>query len=132
MKTLLLDVALWDLVLDANRNIASASPPYALAQDVASAQQAVLGEVYYDDTLGIPWLPSTSPGAVLGNSPPLALLQEYLVNAAVNQSTPQGADVYVVNAVVVFQSFVTRAVTGQTQFTDSTGQPGTVAIGSTS
>ena len=41
-STLLLDQTEWDLVLDASGNIALASPPYALAQDVASAVRTFL------------------------------------------------------------------------------------------
>ncbi len=36
-KTLLLDTDEWDLVLDANGDIALADEPYAISQDVASA-----------------------------------------------------------------------------------------------
>ena len=53
--TLLLDLTNWDLVLDVNGNIAIARPPYALAQDAASAVKTFQGECYYDTTLGIPY-----------------------------------------------------------------------------
>ena len=36
-STLLLDPDTWDLTVDNNGNIAVAAPPYAVAQDVASA-----------------------------------------------------------------------------------------------
>jgi hypothetical protein len=65
MDTLLLDVGLWDLTLDAYGNIAVAAAPYALAQDVASACRTVLGEVYYDDTLGVDYF-----GQSFGKTPP--------------------------------------------------------------
>lgn len=55
LNTLLLDQNAWDLVLDASGNIAMASPPYALAQDVASAARTVAGECYYDTTKGVPY-----------------------------------------------------------------------------
>jgi len=55
-KTLLLDRTVWDLVLDSNGDIALASPPYALEQDVASAVRLFLGELWYDTTKGIPYL----------------------------------------------------------------------------
>ena len=37
MNTLLLDLTNWDLLVDASGNIAVASDPYSVAQDVASA-----------------------------------------------------------------------------------------------
>jgi len=60
MDTLLLDLDNWDLTVDAAGNWAVASPPYAIAQDVASAiktfqlqagpNDPVLGECWYDNT----------------------------------------------------------------------------------
>jgi hypothetical protein len=41
MSSLLLDIDVWDLVLDANGDIALAQPPYSLAQDVACAVHSV-------------------------------------------------------------------------------------------
>jgi hypothetical protein len=55
VKTLLLDRSLWDLTLDINGNIAMASEPYAIAQDVASACRTFLGECYYDTSQGVPY-----------------------------------------------------------------------------
>ena len=106
----------WDLVLDANRNIALAQPPYALAQDVASAIRTFLAEVYYDTTLGVPYF-----AQILGKTPPVALFQEYMIQAAL---TVPG----VVSATCVVQSFTNRQVTGQVQFTDNLGNTGTVAL----
>lgn len=118
MDTLLLAVNTWDLVLDASRNIARASAPYALAQDVASAIRTFLGEVWYDDTLGIPYF-----SQVLGHTPPIAVFQEYMVNAAM---TVPG----VTSAVCVISDFDpdSREVAGQVQFTDDSGQTATVAF----
>lgn len=109
MDTLLLDQTDWDLVLDINGNIAMASEPYALAQDVASAIRTFIAECWYDITQGIPNFQN-----VLGHLPPVALLKQYLVNAAL---TVPG----VVTATVVIQSFTDRNVVGQVQFTDTTG-----------
>lgn len=124
MKTLLLDVARWDVCLDAAGNWAVADTPYSLAQDVASAVRTFLGEVWYDDTLGVDWF-----GQVLGKTPPLSLLQELIVRAALG-AVPQTADVYVKSAVCVIQSFdaTTREVKGQIQFVDSNGNSGSVAL----
>ena len=109
-NTLLLDTIAWDLVLDANGNIAMASPPYSLAQDVASAVRTFLGEVYYDTTQGIPY-----EGTVLGELPPAALLTQLIADQAM---TVPG----VVNAQCVIQSFTSRSVTGQINFTIESGE----------
>lgn len=124
MKTMLLDVVTWDICLDANGNWAFAEAPYSLAQDVASSARTFLGEVWYDDTLGVDYF-----GQVLGKTPPLSLLQELLVQAALS-AVPQTADVYVKSAVCVIESFdaATREVVGQIQFVDSNGNSGSVAL----
>lgn len=116
MNTLLLDVAIWDLVLDANNNIAVASDPYATAQNVACAVKTFLGEVYYDVTLGVPYFQQ-----ILGKFPPLALLKAQLC--------AQAARVPGCNNPQCFIASVTdRQVTGQIVFTDSTGVSQTVAF----
>lgn len=122
---MLLDVGLWDLCKDAAGNIACATDPYALAQDVACAIRTVLAEVWYDTTLGIPYF-----STILGHTPPLSVFQEYMVNAALT-CRPQTADVYVVSAKCIVQTFdqANRIVTGQVQFVDSTGGQGAVGIG---
>jgi hypothetical protein len=124
MKTLLLDVTTWDYVVDANGNWAVADEPYALAQDVSSAIRLIKGDLWYDQSQGIPYVTLRgNTGQVLGKSPPMAVLQEYFVQAAL---TVPG----VVSAVAVINSFnfATQQVTGQVQFTDSSGTTGTVAI----
>jgi hypothetical protein len=70
MNSLLLDRTTWDLCKDANGNIALASNPYAVAQDVACAVQTFLGEVWYDTTQGVDWF-----GTTLGQSPPAPFIQ---------------------------------------------------------
>jgi hypothetical protein len=130
MKTILLDVSTWDYVVDASGNWAVADEPYALAQDVSSACRLIKGELWYDTTQGIPYL-NLNGGAggpnndsnVLGETPPLAVVQEYLVQAAL---TVPG----VVSAVAVIESFnaTTRQVVGQVQFTDTNGNTGTVTL----
>ena len=109
-STLLLDITAWDLVLDSNGNIALAAPPYSLAQDVASAVKTFLGELWYDQTQGIPyWV------KVLGKLPPSSLLSQLIVNAAL---TVPGT----VTAQCVINSFNNRGVNGQILFTDESGQ----------
>jgi hypothetical protein len=108
MDTLLLDVGLWDLTLDAYGNIAVATAPYSLAQDVASACRTVLGEVYYDTTQGVDYF-----GQIFGKTPPTSVFQEMFVAAAL---TVPG----VVSATCVIESYdpSTRLATGQVQFVD--------------
>lgn len=119
MDTLLLDTVLWDLTVDAAGNIAVATEPYALAQDVSSAVRLVLGELWYDGTQGIPYFQK-----ILGKSPPLAVFQEYMVQAAL--TVPD-----VVSAVCIVESydFATRHVDGQVQFIDVNGNNGSISLG---
>jgi len=109
MKTVLLNPADWDLVLDSSGNIAVASEPYALAQDVASAVKVFQGEVFYDTAKGIPYFDQ-----ILGHSPPMALMRKYWQDAAL---TVPG----VVASKVIIQELKDRALKAQIQFTDSAG-----------
>jgi hypothetical protein len=117
MNSLLLDVSVWDLVLGADGNIAVASPPYALAQDVASAIRTFLGECYFDVTIGVPY--NTQ---ILGHSPSLSVFEQLMVAAAL--TVPD-----VVSATCTITKVAKRQVTGQVVFTDDLGQTGTVGIG---
>jgi hypothetical protein len=110
-STLLLN-SNWDLTLDANGNIAVAAEPYSLAQDAASAIQTYLGEVYYDVTIGVPWLTQ-----VFGQSPSAALLKQLLTNAALTASPD------IASAQVFLTSFNNRVVSGQVQIVPVTGGP---------
>lgn len=113
-NTLLLDQTAWDLVVDAVGNIAMASPPYALAQDVASALRTFLGEVWYDTTEGVPYWTT-----ILGKLPPVSLLIEILNQQALT-----------VTGVASVQTFITsfdeRSVTGYVQFVDANNVSTTV------
>lgn len=116
MNTLLLDINAWDLITDAAGNIAVATDPYSVAQDVASAVRTFLGEPYYATNLGVPYF-----GQVLGQFPPLALFKSLI--------TTQAARVPGCNNPVCFINAVTnRSVTGQIQFTDSNGLSQSVAF----
>jgi len=108
-NTLLLDRTAWDLVIDSAGNIAMAAPPYALAQDVASAVRLFLGELWYDTSKGIPYFED-----VLGHLPPLPLLTGYIEKAAL---TVPG----VVKAQCIISSLNNREVSGQVRFIDETG-----------
>lgn len=107
--TLLLDQVAWDLVIDSAGNIAMAEPPYALAQDVASAVRLFLGELWYNTTAGIPYFEE-----ILGTLPPVSLLISYIETAAL---TVPG----VVTAQCIIGAFDSREITGQIQFIDETG-----------
>jgi len=117
MPSLLLDQGNWDLCLDANGSIAVARPPYSTAQSVSCAIRTVLGECYYDTTLGIPYF-----GNILGKNPPLTYVISQMEAAAL--SVPA-----VVSATCTISSVEGRAVTGQVEFTDSDGSTQTVAFG---
>jgi len=123
--TLYLDTAAWDLALDASGNIAMANPPYAIAQDVASACRTFLSEVYYDTTIGVPFLgpapPTNETGALLGRTPALNVLQGAIAAAAL--TVP-----WVVAAQCVISAFVGRLAQGQVQFETGDGSTLTVAI----
>ncbi|MBS0961135.1 MULTISPECIES: hypothetical protein [Acetobacter] len=67
---LLLDAATWDLVIDAQGNIAQAAAPYAIVQNVACAVRVFLGECWYNTALGLPYLEH-----VLGRSQSVALFR---------------------------------------------------------
>lgn len=116
MNTLLLDASAWDLVLDANGDIALAAPPYAVAQDVASAIRLFLGELWYDTTQGVPYFQS-----ILGTPPSLQTLAYYLEQAAL--SVPG-----VVSATATINSFANREVDGQVTFETADGTSTTVSL----
>ncbi len=116
MRTMLLDITLWDLLLDAAGNIAVASDPYSVAQDVASALRLFQGELDYDVTKGIPYFTD-----VLGELPPVTYFQELMVQAALTVPT-------VISAQCVINSFEGRTVKGQVTFKTSSGETGTVVI----
>jgi hypothetical protein len=110
-STILLDTIEWDLVIDADGNIARADEPYSLAQDAASAIRTFLGEVYFDTSVGVPYLQE-----ILGKNPPLTLLKAQFEKAAL---TVQG----VVSAVCYISELSGRRLTGQIQVTSEvTGQ----------
>lgn len=115
MNTLLLNPSTWDLILDANGNIAMASDPYSLAQDAASRIKTFLGEVWYDTTIGVPY------GTILGQRPPLAYLKQKMIDAA---KTVPG----VASAQCFISSISGRVVTGQVQIQTTTGQTAAVTF----
>ena len=113
---MLLDRSTNDLCLDANGNLAIASDPYSITQDVASACAVFKGECWYDTTLGI-----TYKETILGYNPPLAYLKAQYVKAAL--SVPG-----VATAKVFISSTANREVAGQIQITDQAGIVSTVTL----
>ena len=109
MDTLYLRPDSWDLVLDASKNMALATKPYALAQDSASAIKTFIGEMYYNTAIGIPYF-----SQILGKYPPAELMRAQFVKAAL--TVPE-----VIAARVFFVKVIDRRVTGQVQITDSAG-----------
>ncbi len=107
MNTLLLDTVAWDLVLDASGNIAMAQPPYAVAQDVASAIRTFQGELWYDTTQGVPYFQQ--------------LLQPGVTTAQIANAMDQAALTVpgVVSANTAITEISGREVSGQVQFTTS-------------
>jgi len=115
-NTLLLDTQAWDLVLDSNGNIALASPPYAVAQDVASAIRTFLGELWYDTTQGVPYWQQ-----LLGQNPTISQIA-----AAFNQAALTVPGVATANTVIT--SISGREASRQVQFTTGDGESTTVTF----
>jgi len=116
-NTLLLDQDAWDLVLDANGDIALAGAPYSIAQDVASATRTFLGECWYDNALGIPYWRDT-----LGYLPPMSLVRQRIIDQAMTIQN-------VVTADVSFTAFENRQLTGNIYIIDTDGAENNISLG---
>ena len=116
MTTLLVDTTNNDLVLDAYGNMAVATSPYSEAQDAASAIKTFLGEVWFDTTIGVPYLTQ-----IFGVRSPLAILKQRLIEAAL--TVPN-----VVSAQVFISGISERLVAGQVQIVNSSGQIATASF----
>lgn len=110
MDTLLLDRTVWDLCLTTDGDIATASAPYAIAQDVASAIRLFSGELWYDTAKGVPYFEK-----ILGHQPPLSLMKTEFAKAALTVPLTVTAKVFI-------SSTLNREVVGQVQITDTSGQ----------
>lgn len=117
MNTFLLDLTNWDLLTDSAGNLAVASDPWSVAQDVASAVRVFQSELWYHTNIGIPYFQQ-----ILGHLPPAALLKSLI---AARAATVPGCN----NPVVFLAALQGRTLTGQIQFTDSNGKPQIAAIG---
>ncbi|MGB3434889.1 hypothetical protein [Achromobacter sp.] len=113
---MLLDRTDWDLVLDVAGNIALASNPYAVAQDVASAVKLFKGELFYNTVPGVPYWQE-----FLGHQPPLALVREHVQRAAM--TVPE-----VASAICTLTSFNDRALAGYVEITLQDGTTQTVSF----
>ncbi|MGZ8442532.1 MAG: hypothetical protein ACXWXZ_03950 [Candidatus Binatia bacterium] len=109
MNTLALDTQRWDIFLDSSGNIAMATEPYAIAQDVASAIKLFKGELYYNTKQGVPHFQE-----ILGLYPPQSLIKKRLIEAAL---TVPG----VVQARVVNLTLINRQLTGEVEVIDTQG-----------
>jgi hypothetical protein len=109
MNTLLLDRDNWDITADAMGNIALASEPYSIVQDVASACRLFTDELWYGGARGIPYFEE-----VLGQYQPISLLRAKMIEQA--KLVPG-----VLSAEVFLDDVVGRQLTGQIQVTTGEG-----------
>lgn len=107
--TLLLDQKYWDLVLDANGNIALASDPYSTAQSVANACRTFLSELWYDTTQGVPYF-----GQILGYRPSLGFVKAQLIATAMTVPEVASVTCYITGV-------INRNLIGQLQITTTSG-----------
>lgn len=114
--TLLLDRTPWDLCMDALGNIAMASAPYSMVQDVASAARLFLGELYYGPpTQGVPYFTDA-----LGQPVPTPVLRQALADAALSVPGVDSADVFLT-------SISERGISGEIAIQTAAG-PQTVTL----
>lgn len=117
MRTLFLRPDSWDLVLDADGNIAVANSTYQQAQDIASACRTIKQDMYFNQQDGIPYLTD-----ILGKGKyPLVLYRKYLQDAAL--SVPG-----VVSVQVELQLTHERIVYGQIKFTNDKNMTGVIGL----
>lgn len=114
MNTLILAQDTWDLITDAAGNIAMATEPYSLVQDVASACRLFIGELWYDSSQGIPYFEN-----ILGHLPPLQYVKLQIERAALTVPT-------VALAKCTITKFDNRKIEGYVQITDAAGTLQTV------
>lgn len=116
-RTLYLDPESWDLELDVEGNIASATSTYQRAQDICSACRVFRGDLYFSKLEGIPYLES-----ILGkNTYPIGLYQSELNRAALSVSG-------VVSVNIKLNQLTNRILTGMIEFTDIENNTATVAL----
>lgn len=116
-QSMLLDQASFDLTTDLSGNWALCDEPYSSAQDAMCAIRLFQGELYYDDTQGIPYF-----SQILGRLPPISYLKQQFAKAAL---TVPGVS----SAIVYLDSFVNRQLAGQCILTLSSGVTAVLGIG---
>lgn len=110
MDSLLLDRTTWDLIVDADRNLAICSGPYSVAQDVACATRTFEGELIFNLGLGIPYFET-----ILGHTPPLQLIQARITKEAL--TVPN-----VTAARTIISDSDNGNISGEIQIIDTEGQ----------
>jgi len=115
--TFLLNLNTWDLCLDSLGNIAIASAPYSIAQDVATQISTFLGECWYDTTQGVPYWQQ-----ILGARPAASL-----IIAAIQEQALLVPDV--ATCEVTLESInAQRGITGQVVITDTDGNTTSLSL----
>lgn len=109
MNTLLLDLDTWDLTVNSSGNIAVATGPYAIAQDVASAVRLFQGELWYDYQAGIPYFDQ-----ILGHLPSAQYMKSQFI--AAGETVPEVASI---KCFLTGPDRATRLVGGQLQIMDT-------------
>ena len=116
-RTLFLMPDTWDLALDVDGNIASATSTYQRAQDICSACRVFRGDLYFSKLEGIPYRES-----ILGKSAyPIGLYRSELNRAALSVDG-------VVSANIKLNQLNNRILTGMIEFTDIENNTATVAL----
>ncbi len=107
MKTIFLNPSTWDLAQDVAGNIALADDPYSMAQDASSAIKLVLGEQWYDTTIGVNY------PVILAKRPNVPLTKALMSTAALSV-LPSGTQAAVF---ITSISLPDRMANGQVQVT---------------
>ena len=116
-RTLFLMPDTWDLALDVEGNIASATSTYQRAQDICSACRVFRGDMYFNKNDGVPYSES-----ILGKSSyPLGLYQSELRQAALSVDG-------VISANITFNKIENRVLSGMIKFTNDQDQTGVVSL----
>lgn len=114
MDTLLLLPSSWDLCLDSSGNIAMASNPYSIAQDVASAIRLFFGELYYDSSKGVPYFSQILGASDLNDAVLIMSAQAELAALTV-------PEVVQAKCTALFYNNTTRTLTGTVEIIDLAG-----------
>lgn len=116
-RTLFLMPDTWDLALDVDGNIASATSTYQRAQDIASACRVFRNDMYFNQNEGIPYNES-----ILGrNTYPIGLYQSELQKASMSVDG-------VVSVNIKLNPIQDRKLTGMIEFTDVDNNTATVGL----